>query len=163
LTNKINASYKEKGWLYCSGLISDCPPGKPISKRYPDSSYSDWEHYACRQRTSKSHWHKIFETEEGKSVIEWDYIYYEGAPEQEATWSEEHAERQHCAKYHLCQSCKEPLKGEFNGEHYHTPYWIPLTKWYFWCTECWNKFYPEGHTDYACGRAGKSQNEKKEN
>jgi hypothetical protein len=19
-----------KGWLYCSGMISDCPPGKPI-------------------------------------------------------------------------------------------------------------------------------------
>jgi hypothetical protein len=42
---------EEKGWLYCSGLISD---------------------YGCRQRTTKHHWHKVYETDSGKSFIEWE-------------------------------------------------------------------------------------------
>jgi hypothetical protein len=144
---------KEKGWLYCSGMISDCPPGKPISKRYPDSSFSEWQYYSCRQRIKDSHWHKIYETEDSKTIVDWDVIYEEPDskkeifPEGGRSFSDpEIAERKYCADHHLCMSCKKPLKGEWGGDDYHTGYWIPRCHGYYWCTECWDKEYKGHHT-----------------
>jgi hypothetical protein len=139
---KAEANWKPIGWMFCSS------PKKNRAEALKARGLSDEQLY-CRMKVDEPHWHKIFKTDEGKIVIEWDYIYYEGAPEGEATWSPEYAERQRCAKYHICQSCKELLKGEFNGEDYHSPYWIPLTKWWFWCTKCWEKYFGKDHIDYA--------------
>lgn len=65
---------KEKGWIYCSGIISDCPPG---------TLFVGGELYGCRHQTKESHWHKVFETkfdvpnEAEKSFIDWDVMYEE--------------------------------------------------------------------------------------
>jgi hypothetical protein len=52
-----------KGWIYCSGMISDCPPGVPIKGA---------EYYSCRHHSTNPHWHRVFETEEGHAFIDWD-------------------------------------------------------------------------------------------
>lgn len=57
---------KDLGWTFCSGIISDCPPGRPIV---------GWEFYTCRQQSKEPHWHKVFEASGEKVVIEWEIMY----------------------------------------------------------------------------------------
>jgi hypothetical protein len=66
---------KRKGWIYCSRMISDCPPGVPIQGA---------EYYSCRRRLANPHWHRVFEEENRHSFINWEITFT--TPDQE-TWN----------------------------------------------------------------------------
>lgn len=104
---------REKGWQYCSGNCRQ-------------QQYGD-----ILKRLKEPHWHRTYETDEGKTIIDLDYLYdingtiYGNPLISDAVL----AEHKYCFDNHLCWKCKRQIgKEDFYGVN------VPNSP--HWCTEC---------------------------
>ena len=125
---------KENGWSYCSGIV-------PCRQRLKFGLFiQDRE-----KRSKEPHWHKIYESEEGKAFIDFDVMYEQPGSCRitgEVSYLE-HEEKDYCVDKHLCIECKRQIGREEDF------YMLRYPRGYCWCTECNTSRY-----EYFKGRDG---------